>query len=160
MQIKTEVSVIDKGDTGNFFQTIDGLYVYGANSTYDIGVFLSTGGSIGLHNKFELLDRERHDLSIGLDARVFLFSGIHSQLTPVLYYTHTKPGKRKILFNPALNVETFNLNSNQSSYLSPNLTIARQQYGKNWTLGYTATYNIFNNRSFSHSLSIAYNIRY
>lgn len=160
MQIKTEASVLDRGNTGDFFQTIDALYVYGANSKYDIGFFLSTGASIGLHNKYELLDRERHDLSLGLDARVFVFSRINSQLTPVLYYTHTKPGKRKILINPALNIETFNLNYNKGTYFSPNLTIARQQYGKNWTLGYTVSYNVFNNRSFSHSLSIAYNIRY
>lgn len=100
LEIEAETSFYKIEDTRDLKMFSAELkYARGLTDRFDLGVYVNTNKTLGLHSKYQLYDSKKFDMSIGMDAKM-LYSTKIAQFTPTLYLT-----KRfkyvNIVINPA-----------------------------------------------------------
>lgn len=124
--------VVSPGDGIGGWASAEALYTRGMTDDYDLGFYVNSNRMIGLHNKYQLINKEQTDFSVGIDIKYLLFSPVF-EFSPTLYYSH-QIGKTRILANPSLRIATgYNA---EGVLLSPNITIGAQFGEKPFRLGY------------------------
>lgn len=146
--------VVSPGDGFGGWVSAEALYARGMTDDYDLGFYVNTNRMIGIHNKYQIINKEGSHLSAGIDIKYLLFSPVF-EFSPTLYYSR-QIGKTKLLANPSLRIATGY--AAEGVLLSPNVTIGAQFGEKPFRIGYNLGSNPYGpiGEGAVHTLGLVY----
>ncbi len=160
LQLEGEFDYIPSStDNDGYWGSIEFLYARGITDKYDLGLYVNTNASIGLHNKYNVLDTDLNDLAIGLDAKFIVLSPLNTwELFPTLYYSRNL-GKMKLIVNPTVKIGN-DFSTEGNVYAAPSMTIGLKSNAIPLSIGYTATYIPLEFQSLFHGLGLSYTLEF